>query len=511
MTAVQRWTLAVVCTATAILMLDIAVVNTALPSIGEDLATGIGGLQWVVDAYTLALAAVVLTAGSLADRFGRRRAFASGLIVFTVASAACAAAGSIEILVVARAIQGLGAAVLFATSLALLADAFPGERQRTSALAAYGATIGASFAIGPAVGGVLTSAAGWRWVFLVNIPIGIAALAVTLREVRESRDPRAPRIDLPGLVTLTAGLSLLVFGLLRGNETGWGSALIVAVLTGAAVLLAAFVAVEAHSTHPMLPLALLRSRAFTGAQLTAFAISGSFFAIYLYCSIYLQNVLGLSAIEAGLVFVPSTIVMVIVSGATAQLNRRVHPGVLISGGLLLVAAGMAMLTVAEVDSSWTALLPGITVALIGTGLFNPSVSAVALNSVPAEQSGLAAGINDTFRQAGIAIGVAALGALIPTGDLLRGGSAGDYVDGMHTALLAGSGLAAAGAIAGALLIGRRSGAAHGHARERRARHPLSCMRAPVEPQPRPALRGTVSGTRCTGPPGATCSRLGRVR
>ena len=195
MTAVQRWTLAVVCTATAILMLDIAVVNTALPSIGEDLNTGIGGLQWVVDAYTLALAAVVLTAGSLADRFGRRRVFASGLVVFTVASGACAAAGSIELLDAARAVQGLGAAILFATSLALLADAFPSERERTGALAAYGATIGASFAIGPAVGGALTTALDWRWVFLVNIPIGIAALAVTLREVRESRDPRAPRVD----------------------------------------------------------------------------------------------------------------------------------------------------------------------------------------------------------------------------------------------------------------------------------------------------------------------------
>ena len=344
MTAVQRWTLAVVCTATAILMLDIAVVNTALPSIGEDLKTGIGGLQWVVDAYTLALAAVVLTAGSLADRFGRRRVFASGLVVFTVASGACAAAGSIEMLDAARAVQGLGAAILFATSLALLADAFPSERERAGALAAYGATIGASFAIGPAVGGALTTALDWRWVFLVNIPIGIAVLAVTLREVRESRDPRAPRVDVPGLVTLTAGLFLLVFGLLRGNEDGWGSPIIVASLAGAAALLAAFVAIEARSSHPMLPLGLLRSRAFTGAQLTAFAISGSFFAIYLYCSIYLQSVLGLSALEAGLVFVPSTLVMVVVSGATAQLGQRVHPGVLISGGLVLVAAGMALMT-----------------------------------------------------------------------------------------------------------------------------------------------------------------------
>ena len=445
-----------VCTATAILMLDIAVVNTALPSIGEDLDTGIGGLQWVVDAYTLALAAVVLTAGSLADRFGRRRVFACGLVVFSVASAACAAAGSIEMLHAARAIQGLGAAILFATSLALLADAFPIERERTGALAAYGATIGASFAIGPAVGGVLTTALGWRWVFLVNIPIGIAALAVTLREVRESRDPRAPRVDVPGLLSLTTGLFLLVFGLLRGNEDGWGSAVIVAALSGAAVLLAAFVAIEARSTHPMLPLELFRSRAFTGAQLDRVRD----------LRLVLRDLpllLDLPAERARAVRDRGR------SGVRPQHARdgrrlrrhraaqpRVHPGVLVSGGLILVAAGMAMLTVAQVDSSWTVLLPGITVALVGTGLFNPSVSAVALNSVPAEQSGLAAGINDTFRQAGIAIGVAGLGALIPTGDLLRGGSAADYVDGMHTALLAGAVLAAAGAIAGALLIHNRT-------------------------------------------------------
>jgi EmrB/QacA subfamily drug resistance transporter len=459
MSTVQRWTLAVVCAATAILMLDIAVVNTALPSIGADLHTGISGLQWVVDAYTLALASVVLTAGSLADRFGRKQVFASGLIVFSLASAACAAAGDITTLEVARAVQGLGAAILFATSLALLADAFPSERERAGALAAYGATIGASFAVGPAVGGALTTGLGWRWVFLVNVPIGAAALLATLREVRESRDPNAPRVDLPGLVTLTAGLFLLVLGLLRGNEDGWGSAKIIAELTGAAALLAAFVAIEARSKAPMLPLKLLRSAPFTGAQLTAFAISGSFFAIYLYCSLYLQNVLGLSAIDSGLVFVPSTLVMVVVSGFTAKLNERVHPGVLIAAGLTLVAAGMAMLTVAQTDSSWTVLLPGITVALIGTGLFNPSVSAVALSSVPAEQSGLAAGVNDTFRQAGISVGVAALGALIPAGDLLRGGSPTDYVNGLHTALLAGAALAAAGAIAGALLIRRRAATA----------------------------------------------------
>jgi EmrB/QacA subfamily drug resistance transporter len=458
MTSVQRWTLAVVCAATAILMLDIAVVNTALSAIAADLDTGLHGLQWIVDAYTLALATVVLTAGSLADRYGRRLVFAIGLIVFTVMSAVCAAAASIEMLDAARAVQGLGAAAMFATSLALLADAFPDARARAGALAAYGATIGASFAIGPAVGGALTSGLGWRWVFLVNLPIGALCLYITLAKVRESRESHARPVDKLGLVTLTGGLFLLVLGLLRGNELGWGSAPILAELAGAAVLLTAFVVVQARGKMPMLPLSLFRSGAFTGAQVTAFAISASFFAVFLYATIYMQHVLGLSAIEAGLVYLPSTMTILFVSAATAQLAQKVHPGALISLGLLLVAIGMALLSTLGVDSSWTAVLPGTIVAGIGTGLFNPSVTAVALSSVPAEQSGLAAGVNDTFRQAGIAVGVAALGALIPQ-DVLAGGSATEYVDGLQTAMLAGAALAAAGAIAGALLIRRRTVAA----------------------------------------------------
>jgi MFS family permease len=219
----KRWTLVVVCAATAMLMLDIAVVNTALSRIAEDLGTGLSGLQWVVDAYTLALAAVVLTAGSLADRFGRRRLFSVGLAVFTVASGACAAATDIVFLDVARAVQGVGAAVMFAVSLALLAQAFPGERERAGALAAYGATIGGTFAVGPLVGGALTSATDWQWIFLINIPIGIACLWITRTYVTESRDPRAPRVDWLGQTALSAGLFLLVLGLLRGNEQGWTS------------------------------------------------------------------------------------------------------------------------------------------------------------------------------------------------------------------------------------------------------------------------------------------------
>jgi EmrB/QacA subfamily drug resistance transporter len=448
----RGWTLAVVCAATAMLMLDIAVVNTALSRIAEDLNAGLGGLQWVVDAYTLALAATVLTFGSLADRFGRRRLFTAGLALFTVASAACAAATGIDALVAARAVQGLGAAIMFAVSLAILADAFPGAKERTGALAAYGATIGASFAIGPLVGGALTSGLDWQWIFLVNIPLGIVCIWITRTYVRESRDPRARRVDVPGQLTLGTGLFLLVLGLLRGNEDGWTSTPIVAALGAAAVLLAAFVAIESRVKEPMLPLGLFRNPNFAGAQIAAAAISATFFGIFLYMTLYLQQILGLSAIEAGLVYLPATIVMFVVSGATSQLGEKVSARAMIAGGLTMVAAGMGLMTLSGADSSWLVLMPGFLLAAFGTGLFNPAVTAVALGSAPIEQSGLAAGVNDTFRQAGIAVGVAALGALIPAEAALGGGSPAEFVSGLHDALWVGGAVALAGAVAATVLI-----------------------------------------------------------
>jgi EmrB/QacA subfamily drug resistance transporter len=457
LTQTQRWTLAVVCAATAMLMLDIAVVNTALSDIAADLNTGLSGLQWVVDAYTLALAAVVLTAGSLADRLGRRRLFTIGLSIFTVASGACALATDIVFLNSARAVQGIGAAIMFAVSLSLLAQAFPSPKERAGALAAYGATIGASFAIGPLAGGLLTSGLDWQWIFLVNVPIGLFCLWITRTYVQESRDPNAHGIDWPGQITLTVGLLLLVLALLRGNEDGWTSAIILAELIGAAVALAAFVGVELRVREPMLPMRLFRNATFTGAQVAAFAISASFFALFLYVTLYLQQILGLSAIEAGLVYVPGTVVMLIVSGATAQLGAKVPARTMVAGGLALAAAGMVLFTLADETSSWWMLMPGLMLACIGTGIFNPALSNVALGAVPVEQSGLAAGVNDTARQAGIAVGVAALGALIPADAALGGGSAASYVAGMHDALYVGAAVAAAGAIASALLISKRFG------------------------------------------------------
>jgi EmrB/QacA subfamily drug resistance transporter len=445
-------TLAVVCLATAMLMLDIAVVNTALPHIARDLHAGLTGVQWVVDAYTLALATVVLSAGSIADRFGRRRIFIWGMGLFTLSSLACALAQSIAVLDGARAVQGTAAAMLFASSLAILADAYPGQAERAQAFALYGATIGASFALGPLVGGALTSGFSWQAVFYVNLPLGILALVAGFAWLRESNDPAPRRIDRPGQATLTAGLFLLVLALLRGNQEGWASTRILAELVGGGLLLLAFVLVERHAREPMLPLGLFRNRAFTGAQIAAFSISASFFALFLYLTLYLQEVLHLSPFDTGLVYLPGTILMFVVSAASAQLGDRTSPGALIGAGLILVAAGLGLMTLADVNSTWLALLPGLLVVCVATGLVNPALAAVALGSVDNAQSGLAAGINDAFRQGGIAVGVAAFGALLPASAALGHGSPEDYVTGLHHALLIGAALAAAGGIATSRLI-----------------------------------------------------------
>ncbi|MFL5828927.1 MAG: MFS transporter, partial [Solirubrobacteraceae bacterium] len=271
-------TIAVACVATVMLMLDISVINTALSKIAHGLGTGLSGLQWVVDAYTIPLAATVLSAGAIADRIGRRRLFLLGLAVFTASSALCGAASGIEMLVAARALQGLGASMMFATALALISQVTPDVTSRTKALAAYGAAIGASFALGPFIGGSLTALFGWRAIFLVNVPIGVAVVWITYRRVAEGRDPTPRRVDVPGQITLIGGLFLLVLALLRGNVDGWGSAGVIAALAGAALLLVGFVVVEARSREPMLPLRLLGQRQFAGPQIAVFAIASSFFA-----------------------------------------------------------------------------------------------------------------------------------------------------------------------------------------------------------------------------------------
>ena len=446
--------IAVSCVATVMLMLDISVVNTALQHISAGLHTGLSGLQWVIDAYTLPLAAVVLTAGSIADRFGRRRLFLQGMVVFTAASALCAAAPGISTLVTARAVQGLGAAVLFATALALISEVTPTPESRAKALGIFGAAIGASFAVGPFIGGTLTEWISWRAIFWINVPIGLLVLAMT-RTVHESRDPKARKVDVPGQLALIAGLFLLVFALLRGNEDGWDSTKVVACLVGAGVSLVGFVIIEHLSREPMLPLNLFRQARFTGPQVIVFGIASTFFAGFLYATLYLQVIVGLSPIRTGLAYLPGTFLVFIVSGASAGLLTRVKPAILATLGLLFLAVGMLVMTLTtEVNSGWAAILPGLLIASVGCGLVNPAGSALALEALPPEQSGLASGANDTFRQTGVAIGIAWLGTFVPAGGPF-GTDPASYVDGVHKAFVAATVLALVCAIGTGLLLIKR--------------------------------------------------------
>jgi EmrB/QacA subfamily drug resistance transporter len=405
------WTLGAVCVATFMLLLDITVVNVALPDIAKDLHTSFSELQWVVDAYALGLASFLLTTGTLADRFGHRRVFVYGLIAFTWASILCGIATSPTFLILARGFQGIGGAAMFATSLSLIAQAFSGP-DRGTAFGIWGATIGAAVAIGPLVGGVLTEQISWEAIFFVNVPIGIAAVAVSLLRVDEFRSPWAQRVDFSGLVTFSGGLFLLIFALVRGNAEGWGSSMIVGFLVGAVVLLIAFVVVELRAgDQAMFDLSLFRKPAFGGASIAAFGLSASMFAMFLYITLYIQNTLGYTPQQTGLRFLPLTVVSFVVAPIAGRVSRTVPLRVLFGLGMALVGTGLLLMSNIDASSDWTALLPGFILAGAGIGMVNPSLAQAAVGVVPPQRAGMASGINSTFRQVGIATGIAGLGAI----------------------------------------------------------------------------------------------------
>jgi EmrB/QacA subfamily drug resistance transporter len=404
------WTLLLVSIATFMLLLDVTIVNVALPDIQRELNASLSSLQWVIDAYSLMLAAFLLTAGSLGDRLGRRRVFTIGFGIFTFASFLCGISSDPTLLNLARGLQGIGGAGMFATSLALIGQEFHGK-DRATAFGVWGATVGGAVAVGPLIGGVITENLGWEWIFFVNVPIGIAAMALTERRIVNvaAQDPEP--VDVPGLVTFSSALFLLIFGLIRGNPEGWGSPVILACLVGAAVLLAIFLAIELRTDHPMLDLTLFRKRAFNGVSAVAFALSAGMFAMFLYLTIYLQGVLDFSPLEAGLRFLPLTVLGFVVAPISGALSHRVPIRVLLGVGLTLVGIGLLLMHGLSPDSEWTALLTGFVLAGIGIGTTNPGIGQAAIAVVPVEKSGMGSGINTTFRQVGIATGVAGLGAV----------------------------------------------------------------------------------------------------
>ena len=404
------WTLVAVAVAIFMLLVDVTIVNVALPDIESDLNSSFADLQWVIDAYALTLAAFLLTAGSIGDRIGRRKLFAIGIAVFVAASLGCGLSTSPGTLTTFRAVQGVGGAIMFATSLALLASAYRG-RQRGVAFGVYGAVTGASTAVGPLVGGALISGLSWQWIFYVNIPLGAVAIIITLTKLSESKDPSARRIDVPGLVTFSLGLALLVFALIRGNEQGWGSLSTLLELGGALVLLVGFVLVERVHHDPMLDLSLFRVPTFVGAQMAAFAISAGVFALFLYIVLYLQNVLGYSALQTGVRLIALSGVALVVAPVAGRLTTVVPYRWLIGGGLLVGAVGVALMTAVDATSSWWALFPGLLVAGAAVGVVNAPLGALAVGVVDPSRSGMASGVNSTARQVGIAVGTAVFGAI----------------------------------------------------------------------------------------------------
>ena len=404
------WTLVAVCLGTFMLLLDITIVNVALPDIQTALHSSFSDLQWVVDAYALTLAAFLLTAGSLADMYGRRLLYLIGLAVFTAASALCGFAESTLMLQLSRALQGVGGAIMFAVSLALLADAFRGK-DRGTAFGVWGTITGLAVAIGPLLGGALTSGLSWRWIFFVNVPLGIVAVVISMLKVSESRAPQASGPDWPGFVIFTVALSSLVYGLIESNQKSFSNGLVLGCFAAAAVLLAVFVFVERRRAHPMFDLSLFRLPTFSGGSVAAFGLSASIFAMLLYLVLYLQDILGYSPLATGVRVMFLSGAILVTATLAGRLSSRVPVRLLIGPGLIMVGIGLLLMRGLNAGSSWTHLIPGMIVGGLGVGLVNPPLASTAVGVVPPQRAGMASGINSTFRQVGIATGIALLGTL----------------------------------------------------------------------------------------------------
>jgi MFS transporter, DHA2 family, methylenomycin A resistance protein len=471
-------TLVAMCVAQGMILLDNTIVNVALPSIQRELDVDPGNLIWVVNAYVLALASLIMVGGTLGDRYGRKRLFLIGLTIFTVMSAACALSPNESVLIAARAAQGVGAALVAPLSLSILADAYPPER-RTAAIGIWAAAAGLGFGAGPVVGGILVELFSWSAVFWVNVPIGIVGLVLVITGVRESRNPQARRLDVPGAVLVAGGLCVLTFAIVESEHFGWISPTMIALLLAAAVLLVSFVVVESRVAEPMVPLELFRDSRFTVScgvyAIMYLALASTFFFV----TLFFQNVEGWSALEVGLSWLIMNTPFLIASTFAGRLARTIGTATCWLG-VLLGGLGVLALAFLTPGAGLLAASPGYVLIGAGYGMAVPTISAVAVSALPPERSGLASGVLNSARQVGTAIGLAVLGAIglavarsswaaqsvqLPTSvqagapDIVQDVSGGQgssvaqqlgaaakplvdsaFVDGLHAALLVGGGL-----------------------------------------------------------------------
>ncbi|QKW35530.1 MFS transporter [Actinomadura sp. NAK00032] len=426
------WPLAAIVAAVFMLMLDATVVTVALARMRDDLHAGLGDLQWVMNGYTLAMAAFQLTAGSLADRWGRRRSFLTGVALFTAASLACGLAPNAAVLITMRVVQGLAGALMFATTLALIAQCYTGRR-RGLAFGVRGMAAGSAVVLGPVVGGALVSGPGWRWIFLVNVPAGALTLAIGAAALPRHEPARTPRrIDALGPFLLAVALTALVFTLLRGEDQGWGSARTLTTSVAALVALLLFTAVEHRRRDPMLDLSLFRDRVFTGTQVGSFTVQASIFAMLVYVSLWFQDGLHYTALKTGLCFLPLVVPILLAGPLAGAIMDRLPKGLLVSASLAVLAAAIVLM---RGSTAWTDLAPGMLLAGLACGVALPTLGALAVDIPDERHLGMASGVNNTVLQIGFAVGIAAYGAVASQDTLFLIGAASALTGAAITALL----------------------------------------------------------------------------
>jgi EmrB/QacA subfamily drug resistance transporter len=466
----RKWfTLAAVSFGLFMIMLDNTVVNVALPSIQRDLGTDLSQLQWIVTGYALTFAALMLIGGKVADAYGRRLIFVVGIVVFTTASLWCGLAGSGDELIAARVLQGVGAALMNPATLSIIAATFP-PHQRGTAIGIWAGTSALALAIGPLVGGLITEHLDWSWIFFINVPVGALAVAASFLFIDESRDSTHVRLDLPGLATSALGLFAFTYALIEANTYGWDSARILGAFAVAGLSLLAFVLLERYQRDPMLPLELFRSGTYTGANLVVLLVALAMFGVFFFLSLYMQNILGYSAVQTGAAFLPMTILIILIAPIAGRASDRIGSRGLMTAGMILIAVQLVYFSRLGLDATFWDLLPAFLVGGVGMSLTMTPSAAAATRSVSVDKAGVGSAVLNASRQIGGSLGIALIGAIMV---LEAGGERTPqaFVEGLQTALLVAAGIAAVGAFVAFSLVRPHDGA--GRARHEAAAEPVA--------------------------------------
>jgi len=444
------WTLAAVSFGLFMIMLDNTIVNVALPSIQSSLHLKISELEWVVTGYALTFGALMLTGGKLADLMGRRLIFVAGLVIFTLSSLACGLAGSASVLIAARVVQGVGAALMNPATLSIITVTFP-PRQRGTAIGIWAGVSALALAIGPLVGGLITEHINWNWIFFINVPVGALGILAAFAFIDESRDTsHEQRPDVPGLVTSALGLFALSYALIEANSYGWTSTRILAAFAIAAVSLAAFVLLELHQRLPMLDLSLFRNRGFAGANGVMLLVGLAMFGVFFYVSLYVQQVLGYSPTQAGASFLPWTVLIILIAPRAGKLSDRIGPRPLVTFGMVVLAGSLFWFSQLGISESFWSLLPGMLLGGVGMGVAMAPVTAAAMSSVRPDKAGVGSAVLNSMRQVGGSLGIAIMGAIVASGasSAIKAGDTRQvaFLNGFHHALITAGVIALVGAV-----------------------------------------------------------------